>query len=162
MKKYLIGAVAGFLLSLSVTAYADDISSAVGKVVGGETTVKVDGTQLSKKALIVDGTAYLPVRAIADAVKYDVKYDPKAGVEMNSRQIVERPVQTTPSTGRTVLEIQSEIERVKEGITGLEQSIQANPNNPHNETNKSNLQMLKDKLVELEDELTKAQAAETK
>jgi hypothetical protein len=75
MKKsmYLIGGVlVGFVLATSTGAFADAVSSMIGKKVTGEYTVIVNGTALSDKGAIIDSKANVPVRGIADALGANV------------------------------------------------------------------------------------------
>lgn len=74
MKKLVIGIFIGALLMFSGQAFADTISR-VGKKVGAEATVFLNGTQLSD-AVIVDGKSFAPVRDIADAFGADVEFEP--------------------------------------------------------------------------------------
>lgn len=73
MRKYIIGALVGAVLSYSVSAYGSEISN-IGKKIQGEYVVSVDGTPLSKKAVAVDGTTYVPLRVAADEFGYDTKF----------------------------------------------------------------------------------------
>lgn len=68
MKKFVMGLLVGAALSFSVSAYAEDIKSLIGKQVEGETPVVLSGKELPVKAVIIDGSSYAPVRAIGEAV----------------------------------------------------------------------------------------------
>lgn len=74
MRKYIIGGLVGFLLAVPFTAFGEQISTVIGKQVKSEHAVLVDGKQLDKKAILIDGTTYAPLRAVADAVGYDAAF----------------------------------------------------------------------------------------
>lgn len=80
MRKYLVGALAGFLLTLPFYAFGSQISTMIGKKIQTEYDVLVNGKQLSVKAVAFDGTSYSPNRAIADALGMDIKLENKTVV----------------------------------------------------------------------------------
>jgi len=93
MRKYLIGAIAGFFLSFSFTVYGEEIASLVGREIQGEFPVRVDGELLKNKAIVVDGTSYLPVREFGEKLGYEVDFDPEEGVTLNKME-TQKPAQT--------------------------------------------------------------------
>ncbi|WP_256757393.1 hypothetical protein [Cohnella sp. WQ 127256] len=98
MKKIIISFVMGAVLATAGSVYAEDIKSLIGKSVQDEVNVKVDGALLDKKAVVIDGLSYLPVRAIGDALDMNVSYSAKTGVELKPKvtKKVEQP-QTEPT-----------------------------------------------------------------
>jgi hypothetical protein len=74
MKKYVVGFLAGVLLTFSMSAYADDIKNLVGQKVQGTVAVKVNGAQVAD-GVIIKGTSYAPVRSLTEAAGLDVSYD---------------------------------------------------------------------------------------
>jgi len=98
MKKLIIGILIGFVLSFAASAYADELKSLIGRTIEGEFPVTVDGKRLENKAIVIDGTSYLPVRAIADAVYQDVHFDADLGITLTPKEVPAVPVETdTPS-----------------------------------------------------------------
>lgn len=100
MRKYIIGAIIGSALTCSITAYADDIQSIVGKTVQSEVPVKLDNQKLQANAAIVDGTSYLPVRAVSESLGLNVSYDAKTGISLTKKDDVtvsESPAPTNSS-----------------------------------------------------------------
>ncbi|TMV47540.1 hypothetical protein FE783_21310 [Paenibacillus mesophilus] len=85
MKKYMIGALFGLLLSLSVSVYAEEIKSAIGAVIDGELPVSVNGEKLDHKAITIAGTSYLPVREFAEKTGYDVSFSAGAGISLERK-----------------------------------------------------------------------------
>lgn len=99
MRKYIIGMVVGVALATAGSVYGAEITTLIGKQIEGEIPVKVDGVTIEKKAIFVDGTSYLPVRAIGDALNMEVKYDADLGVELTPKEmkVVEQAVEPTES-----------------------------------------------------------------
>lgn len=136
MRKYLIGFIVGAIVSVAGTAYADDIKNVIGLTVQGSFPVKVNGVKAGNDAVIIDGSSYLPVRAMGEALNMDVSFDADLGIELKEKEkgaaIVSET--TTPSTGPTKEEIENKINFLKTQIrianidTGsLEESIKNNP-----------------------------------
>lgn len=80
MKRFVVGALFGLLLSLSVTAYAEEVKTLVGRTIEGTFPVKLNGNPLENQAIVIDGTSYLPVREIAEKLNMSVKFDPQEGI----------------------------------------------------------------------------------
>lgn len=72
MKRFLMGVIMGVMLSMALPAMADSI---IGKPVEGTFPVYLLGEKLSKDALVVNSTSYLPVRILSEAVGYDVRFE---------------------------------------------------------------------------------------
>ncbi|MDC0762894.1 MULTISPECIES: hypothetical protein [Brevibacillus] len=81
MRKYIIGTLFGLLIGTSISVYAEVVSM-VGKVVEGELLVNINGKTLNNKAIVVDGTSYLPVHAIGDTLGYNASYVPNEGIKL--------------------------------------------------------------------------------
>lgn len=84
MRKYIIGAIAGFFLATAVTAHAEVVNM-IGKVVDGAFPVKVNGAQLQNSAIVIEGTSYLPVREFGESLGMDVKFDANMGIELTQK-----------------------------------------------------------------------------
>lgn len=80
MKKVFLGIIIGFCLSFSITAYAQEIQSMIGKLVSGQFPVIVDGETLVNPAIVVEGTSYLPVRSFGEKMGYKVIFDTEGKV----------------------------------------------------------------------------------
>lgn len=74
MKKVAAGFLAGVMAAMTVTAYADEIGSAIGRTVEGTLPLKINGQKASKNVIVVDGTSYLPVRAAGELFGYKVDF----------------------------------------------------------------------------------------
>jgi hypothetical protein len=89
MKKYLAGFLIGALLTMTTSAFADDISNLVGKKVQAESAVQVGGKTI--ETVVVEGKNYAPVRDIGEAAGYTVTVDNKKVIltkKNNSEAIV--------------------------------------------------------------------------
>ena len=96
MKKIVISFFAGFGLATDGSVYAEDIvTTMVGKKVEGEFAVKVDGNKLDKKAIVIDDTSYLPVRAIGEALDMDVTFNADLGIELTEKETTTVEATTT-------------------------------------------------------------------
>lgn len=113
MKKFLIGIIVGAVLSFSASVYADDIASLVGKEIQGEFPVKVNGEKLANNAAVVDGTSYLPVRAIGDALNMEVSFDPEQGIELKEK-VEQAPVTDDKLTVRHFSKAKLDLDKVSE------------------------------------------------
>jgi hypothetical protein len=113
MKKYLIGAIFGIVLSFSVSVYAEEVKSLIGRAIEGQFPVKVDDKQLDNQAIVIDGTSYLPVRAIGDALNMEVGFNADLGITLKSKPkpVEEAKPTVTPSPTPTVLKPE-DIERL--------------------------------------------------
>ncbi|QYK62577.1 2,' 3'-cyclic nucleotide 2'-phosphodiesterase [Paenibacillus sp. S25] len=80
MKKWsylLSGVLIGAIVASAGSAFADQIKSLVGEKVAGEYAVKVNGNSLAENAIVVDGKAHVPLRAVTDSLGADLKLDGK-------------------------------------------------------------------------------------
>lgn len=129
MKRTIVAFIAGAVLATAGSVYAEDIQTLIGKQIQGEIPVKVNGETLEKKAIYVDGTSYLPVRAIGDALNMDVKFNAEMGVELIPKEgvtVQSSPVTETEQPTEPVQMSQDDIDAIKsseEQITISEQKI---------------------------------------
>ncbi|MBY7736271.1 stalk domain-containing protein [Paenibacillus polymyxa] len=80
MKKWsylLSGMLIGAVVATAGSAFADQIKSLVGHTVAGEYSVKVNDSSLTENAIVVDGKAHVPLRAVSDSLGAGVKVDGK-------------------------------------------------------------------------------------
>jgi hypothetical protein len=94
MRKYFVGLIAGIVLSFTVSTQAAEIQSLIGRAVEGEFPVKVKGQKIENPAIVIDGTSYLPVRAIGDALNLAVSFNADLGIELTEK--MEASVMSTP------------------------------------------------------------------
>lgn len=96
MKKwsYLIsGVLIGAVVATAGSAFADQIKSLVGQTVAGEYTVKVNGSSLAENAIVVDGKAHVPLRAVSDSLGAGIKVDGKT-IQIETQASAKSPVET--------------------------------------------------------------------
>lgn len=98
MKKVVLGIIIGIGFTFGFTTYAADITTLVGKTVQGIFPVTVDGDVLPKTAIVIDGTSYLPVRAIADALGMDITFNADLGIELTNKEAVPMTMSDTLTT----------------------------------------------------------------
>lgn len=109
MRKYLIGVLCGLVLSFTGSVYAEEIKTMVGKVIDGEFPITVNSTVIEKKALVIEGVAYLPVRAMGEALGADISFDENLGVKVKTNETVT----DTSSLEAEKLKLQEEIGQLK-------------------------------------------------
>ncbi|MDQ0496387.1 2,' 3'-cyclic nucleotide 2'-phosphodiesterase [Paenibacillus brasilensis] len=125
MKKWsylLSGVLIGAVVATAGSAFADQIKSLVGEKVAGEYSVKVNGNSLVENAIVVDGKAHVPLRAVSDSLGAGLKVDGKTiQITTNSNTSSEEnvaPVATSTDDSNNKYE-QKLLDRKKE----LEQTI---------------------------------------
>lgn len=113
MRKYVIGFVVGVLCASVAPAFGA-VNSLVGKKVSGEYTVQVDGATLPSKSVAIDGTTYAPLRAIGEAIGYDVSFENKIVVFSKKTSGGDAPVSTDGINSKRV-----EIEKIVSQLDAL-------------------------------------------
>lgn len=85
MKKLFLGIAIGLILALPIGAHAEGIVNMIGKTIDGQFDVTLNGKKLDNPAIVIEGTSYLPVRAIGDALNLDVSFDANLGINLKSK-----------------------------------------------------------------------------
>lgn len=121
MKKFISGVVVGVLLFAGASAFADGVSI-FGKKVSGVYTIEKDGKKIAD-AGIIDGSAYVPVRAISEAAGVTLKVDSeRKKITMNTDKskstVVIDGVEYDPG-----IKLAGEISTLEERITGYQSNI---------------------------------------
>lgn len=130
MKKFISGLIIGVLLMTllmtGVSAFADSVSL-VGQKVQGLFSIEKAGEKVAD-AVIINSTAYAPVRAVAEATGASLTVEGKT-ITMGDSAISEASVSDTSGV-KTLLELQKErekiaadISRYELGINDLEQNV---------------------------------------
>lgn len=158
MRKYVIGAIVGFCLSIGVGAHAE-VSSLVGRVIEGVFPVTYNAAPIGD-ALVLDGTTYLPVRKLGEAMGLNVAFDADLGVSL-TKTVSEttyaipqevKPVVTTPvDNSKKIQEIDVKIKSIQNEIPTYEQLIDGHKRNnrPYEQTENS-LAKLRETITDLE------------
>ena len=116
MKKILITLLSAvFVFAISPVVFAE-VESMIGKKVQGQFPVKVNGELLETQAIVIDGTSYLPVRAIGEALGKEIKFSSDLGIEVNDKEV---PKVTDRSTQQ---ELQSRQEMSEEDAAAIQRS----------------------------------------
>lgn len=121
MKKYLIGAVVGFTLTLGLTAHAE-VSNMLGKVIDGSFPIQINGKTLANQALTIEGTSYVPTREFAEMLGAKVTFNADLGIEVSplSGQTVKN---SESAEYKRYKEVNKEIERIMNAKIALEDKI---------------------------------------
>lgn len=171
MKKLITGAIAGALLLTSVSVFADS-ASLVGKKVQGLFTVEQNGTKIAD-AVIIDGVAYAPVRAVSQAAGVQLTVEGKKIImkESESETTKAEPVATAipepTATPATVTPLDDAA--IKRKLISLESQYQAlstsivlmrlqEKNNPNDTVNNQKLKEAQTKYDQIKAEYDKLKA----
>ncbi|MDP1513066.1 2,' 3'-cyclic nucleotide 2'-phosphodiesterase [Paenibacillus ottowii] len=99
MKKWsylLSGILIGIVVATAGSSFADQVKSLIGEKVAGEYAVKVNGNSLVENAIVVDGKAHVPLRAVTDSLGASLKVEGKT-VEITAGNTTEIPKSTNSS-----------------------------------------------------------------
>lgn len=159
MRKYIIGMLFGIALTIGVGAHAE-VSSLVGRVIEGVFPVTYNAAPIGE-ALVLDGTTYLPVRKLGEAMGLNVSFDADLGVSL-TKSVTEttydvpqevKPVVTTPSNTDpvkpvlTIEQLDEKIRFAKSNVRSMQMSLENRP------TTDPVYQTFKDRLARYETEL---------
>ena len=165
MKKIFIGAIAGALLLTSVSAFADS-ASLVGKKVQGLFTVEQNGKKVAD-AVIIDGVAYAPVRAVSEAAGVELKVEGKKIIMSESLEPTSTPAPTSiPITSsptaspekqkeNKIISLKSQLNTLAAKIGIAEIQLK---DDPTNESLKQKIVDLKAQYAEMEAQLAELQS----
>ncbi|MEK5420164.1 hypothetical protein [Paenibacillus sp. FSL L8-0708] len=120
MKKKIIGVIAAALLLGSSIGYAASSSLIGAKVTGLFTIQKEDGTKIAD-AVIINGSAYAPVRAVSEATGASLTVKGKT-ITMGSKEAVAE-TGTTVAEPVATLEASVDTAKLKERVTALESRV---------------------------------------
>lgn len=155
MRKYLIGIFIGVALTISSSAFATDVITLIGQKIQGELPVKINGVELEKPAIVINGTSYLPNRAIADALGMDIKFDADLGIELTEKEnqtmtpesALNQTVEpTVTEIIYTIDSIESAIITCQTWIANLTNTIETNPSRENVPIWQEKLKFYQDKL----------------
>lgn len=157
MRKYLIGWIVGVCMAFSVSAYAEEIETLIGKTIQGEFPVTVNGQPMGKKSIVVDGSSYLPVRAIGEATGYTVGFDADLGISLTKDGgTVAEPTPTPVVDTQTKLrKLMGQLEKAKLKVTTDKMFLE---NARKNDKNPDEIARQEKILAETEAEVTQLEA----
>jgi hypothetical protein len=125
MKKFVVGLVMGAVLATAGSVYAEDIKSLVGTTIKieGQYPVKVAGVTAEKPAIVFNGTSYLPVRAIGDALGMNVVFNADLGIELTPKEVAKKEVSPVSEVLTMTTEDEENINMSEEQILKAENKI---------------------------------------
>lgn len=132
MKKFVLGVMCGAFLFGGTSVLADSVSL-VGKKIEKEILVYFNGEPLAAKAIVVEGTSYLPLRTIGNTLGADIKYrDGAVYVEKaNDYDAIKEKIVNDIKLEMRKEELQSEIaklqaanEKIRESLEIVEKEIE--------------------------------------
>ncbi|MEC0233742.1 2,' 3'-cyclic nucleotide 2'-phosphodiesterase [Paenibacillus kribbensis] len=132
----LSGILIGAVVSTAGSAFADQIKSLVGHTIAGEYFVKVNGSSLAENAIVVDGKAHVPLRAVSDSLGAGVKVDGKTiQISTESPTVASTTSASSPEKNSNLDKVEKEgkyvgwsIERLEQRKSDLEKYISESEN----------------------------------
>lgn len=124
MKKFISGIIVGALLFTGASAFADSVSL-IGQKVQGLFTVEKAGTKIAD-AVIINGTAYAPVRAVSEATGTTLTVE---GKKIIMGDVVVGDAQPSDKKVDAANELRAQREKAVAEISRLEANIEDLENN---------------------------------
>ncbi|MEK3787547.1 2,' 3'-cyclic nucleotide 2'-phosphodiesterase [Paenibacillus sp. FSL K6-1230] len=183
-KMYLgVGVLLGAILATAGGAAAEQINSLIGKAVDGEYNVRVNGSALSESAIVVDGKAHVPLRAVSDSLGADLVVNGKTieirtnaepnistNTEAKSEVVISNPYSHLPknlieekrdNAAEWVVALERDIDSYEKAISRVDKRISAAGDDQNIldhisksvEEDKAKLDDAKSKLVEVKNDL---------
>lgn len=122
MKKFVTGIIIGILLATAFPAYGA-VSSLVGKKITREVKVTMLGETLEKKAILLEGVTYVPLRVITEKLGLQAEFvNGDVVVRNKSDELIQVENKITAKTA-DVKEAMTRVENGKKQIQVLEQRI---------------------------------------
>lgn len=117
MKKYLCGFFTAFLLiALAVPSFAENVTRQITAdyninaiFIDGTRFIPRDANGIYIQPFVVDGTTYLPIRSVAEAVGYDVKYNDTTYSVTLTKKTAEVKPSPSPTTNPIDTALQSNL-----------------------------------------------------
>ncbi|WP_238808029.1 stalk domain-containing protein [Paenibacillus sp. EKM212P] len=123
MKKWsylLSGVLIGAVIATAGSAFADQVKTLIGAKVAGEYTVKVNGSALTENAIVVDGKAHVPLRAVSDSLGAGIKVDGKTiQIETQTQASAKSPAETKKKPQQESENSQIYIQNLEARITSI-------------------------------------------
>ena len=77
MKKYLAGFIVGIMVTLGVTAFADEVTNLIAQKATFDVYVAGGKFESDKPIAVIDGSTYLPLKATGEALGVNVEWNSK-------------------------------------------------------------------------------------
>ncbi|KGE20062.1 hypothetical protein [Paenibacillus wynnii] len=169
MKKFISGVIVGLFLFAGASVFADS-SSLIGQKVQGLFSVEKSGTKIAD-AVIINGSAYAPVRAVAQAAGVELTVEGKTIKMSQEPQVVSSSVSATPAPSvepatskptpspekekeNKIVSLNGKLATISVSITMAEIQLK---DDPANETLKQKVTDLKAQYAEIEAQLAELQ-----
>ncbi len=127
MKKFVMGLILGAGLAFTFSAQADEIKSFVGLTVQNELPVTIDGEVIADSGLIINNKGYLPMRAIGEAVGFEVGFDGSTGFSLNKPSKPEVKELSKSEIENKIHHLDIQIRGVTGAVTATEEILKRNP-----------------------------------
>ncbi|WP_159882781.1 hypothetical protein [Paenibacillus puerhi] len=118
-----LGIIIGIAGSITVSAGAENIQTLVGKKIDGEFPVTLNGKILESSAGVIEGTSYLPVRAIGEALDLTVTFDQIQGIVLSKKE--EDVKLNGLQKDKNTVDPAKDVSFLKDQISGRESAIES-------------------------------------
>jgi hypothetical protein len=165
LKKFVAGVIVGGFLFAGASAFADS-SSLIGQKVQGLFSVEKAGTKVAD-AVVINGTAYAPVRAISDATGAGLTVEGKRIIiqDKEAQAVVDNTSVSDQTKDTRISDLTNSIERTKNDITKVQsdltiekEKLEVAQTDGRKESISFGIQMLESKLEILNNLLTQTEA----
>lgn len=119
----IFGIIIGITISVPTTIFADEVISIIGKRIETEVNVTMLGQKLDEKAPLLDGTTYVPIRAVTEKLDLVAEF-------VNGEVVIKRPnedqlllISKISVKKEEIAERESQIEINKQMIQDLEKRV---------------------------------------
>jgi hypothetical protein len=127
LKKFVSGVIVGVLMFAGASVFADS-ASLIGKKVQGLYTIEKNGKKVAD-AVIIDGSAYAPVRSVAEATGAGLSVEGKKIIMSDTEGSIPKSVQISTLENKITI-LKNEVTRATGGIKGYESMINMVLNSP--------------------------------
>ncbi|MEK5414502.1 hypothetical protein [Paenibacillus sp. FSL L8-0708] len=170
MKKFISGIIVGALLFAGTSVFADSVGL-IGQKVQGLFTIEKSGVKVAD-AVIINGSAYAPVRAVADATGSELKVEGKKiimsdssnkTVDINGEEVnvsirikyLQDQIQTQKDSIKSK---EDSIADIQGKITKIEKDIEASTSEGNKEIFRWNIDNYKKQITSIQAEIDAANA----
>lgn len=121
MKKFVSGVIVGALLFGGASVFADSVSL-IGQKVQGLFTVEKGGAKVAD-AIIINGSAYVPVRALSEATGTKLTIEGKKIIMGETATVMVTPNKSSAELKADREKISADITRLDNGIKDIEKNV---------------------------------------
>ncbi|MEK5415068.1 hypothetical protein [Paenibacillus sp. FSL L8-0708] len=155
MKKFISGVIVGALLFAGTSVFADSVGL-IGQKVQGLFTIEKSGVKVAD-AVIINGSAYAPVRAVADATGSELKVEGKKIIMSDSSNKTVDINGEEVNVGIRIKYLQDQIRSYQESISSDKTLIEENQKNKDSVTSEGSKEIFQFTIDNLQKRINETQ-----